>query len=267
MTVIKKHFRRRTVALMVPVVVAVGAGSAIAATANDGAVIRACAAKSGKSLHLANADGKCGKGETVLAWNQTGPAGAAGAPGPVGPAGAAGPAGPAGAAGDGTNVVGGETLVGGQADGFLKIDGIAGESADPAHAGEIDVKAFGFGGKNSAGGGASGGGGAGKVAFSDVTFSKLYDASSPKLFQRLATGQHIPSVTFSFRRPGGANGAQFLTYKLSDVIVSSYDQGGSKERPLLERVELNFAKVEISYTPAGGAPITAGFDVKANKSL
>jgi type VI secretion system secreted protein Hcp len=245
---------------MVPVVVAVGAGSALAAAANDGAVVRACAAKNGKALHLAGAGGKCGKGETALAWNQKGPAGAAGAPGATGPTGAAGPA---GAAGDGTNVVGGETLAGGGADGFLKIDGIAGESADPAHAGEIDVKAFGFGGKNSAGGGAGGGGGAGKVAFSDVTFSKLYDASSPKLLQRLATGQHIPSVTFSFRRPGTTDGAPFLTYKLSDVVVTSYQQGGAKERPLLEQVALNFAKVEISYTPAGGGtPITAGVNLK-----
>ena len=258
---IRMRFRRRAVALMVPVVVAVGAGSALAAAANDGAVVRACAAKNGKALHLAGAGGKCAKGETALAWNQKGPAGAAGAPGAAGPAGAVGPAGPAGAAGDATNVVGGETLTGGQADGFLKIDGIAGESADPAHAGEIDVKAFGFGGKNTPSG-AGGGGGAGKVAFSDVTFSKLYDASSPKLFQRLATGQHIPSMTFSFRRPGTTNG-EFLTYKLSDVVVTSYDQGGAKERPLLERIELNFAKVEISYTPAGGgSPITAGVNLK-----
>jgi type VI secretion system secreted protein Hcp len=258
-TVIKMQFRRRTVALLVPVVVAVGAGSAIAATANDGAVIRACAAKSGKSLHLAKADGKCGKGETALAWNQKGPAGAAG---PVGPAGAAGPAGPAGASGDGTNVVGGETLTGGQADGFLKFDGVAGESADPAHAGEIDVKAFSFGGKNTVGGAGGGGAGAGKVALSDVKFSKLYDASSPKLLQLLATGAHVPAVTFSFRRPG-PNGAQFLTYKLSDVVVTGYDQGGAKERPLLEQVALNFTKVDVSYTPAGGGgPITAGVNLK-----
>ncbi|HEY6888320.1 MAG TPA: type VI secretion system tube protein Hcp, partial [Solirubrobacter sp.] len=184
-----------------------------------------------------------------------------GAPGQAGAAGPAGPAGPAGANGDGTNVVGGETLTGGQADGFLKFDGVAGESTDPAHPQEIDVKAFSFGGKNTPGA-AGGGGGAGKVALDDVKFSKLYDASSPKLLQLLATGQHVASATFSFRRPG-PNGAQFLTYKLSDVVVTGYDQGGVKERPLLEQVALNFSKVDVSYTPAGGGnPITAGVNLK-----
>jgi type VI secretion system secreted protein Hcp len=120
-------------------------------------------------------------------------------------------------------------------------------------------------GKNSGGGDAGGGGGAGKVAFSTVKFAKLYDSASPKLFQRLASGQHIPSVTFSFRRPG-ADGPDFLTYKPTDVVVAGYEQGGLKERPLLEQVELSFAKVQISYTPAGGAPIAAGWDVEANTS-
>jgi type VI protein secretion system component Hcp len=65
----------------------------------------------------------------------------------------------------------------------------------------VDVKAFGFGGKNSGASGSGGGGGA-EVAFSDVTFAKLYDSASPKLFQRLATGEHIKQVTFSFGAPG-----------------------------------------------------------------
>jgi type VI secretion system secreted protein Hcp len=158
-------------------------------------------------------------------------------------------------------VVGGDPLTGGQAEAFVKIDGIAGESTDRAHLGQVDVKAFGFGGKNTAAAG-----GVGKVAFHDVTFSKLYDASSRKLLLKLATGQHIPSVTFSFRRPG-AKGADFLTYTLSDVVVTSYEQGGAKERPLLEQVDLNFSRVQVAYTSPSGATTTAGWDVKLNESF
>ncbi|WP_028062636.1 type VI secretion system tube protein Hcp [Solirubrobacter soli] len=235
--------KRLMAGIVLPAVLAVGAASAIAA--NDSDVIRACAAKNGKTLHLAGANGKCAKGETALTWNQKGPAGAPGAAGPAGPQ---GPAGANAAAPE--NVVGGDPLAGGQATMSASIDGI----------GDISVKAFGFGGKNTPGS-AGGGGGAGKVAFHDLTFAKLYDATSPKLFQRLATGEHIKQVTFNL------HGDDDLTYKLSDVVVTSYEQGGTKERPLLERVELNFSKVEISFTPAGGAPITAGFDVKANKSV
>jgi Type VI secretion system effector, Hcp len=159
--------KRLMAGIVLPVVLAVGAGSAIAAATNDGHVIRACSAKNGKTLHLAGADGTCAKGETAVVWNQKGPAGARG------------PAGSAGAGAAPENVVGGDPLSGGQAKAFVKIDGIAGESADPAHLNEIDVKAFAFGGKNSGGSASGGAGGAGKVAFSEVTFAKLYDASSP----------------------------------------------------------------------------------------
>ncbi len=242
---------KRAALIAVPVVVAVGAGGAIAAAASsDTTVIKACTSKS--AIRLAGAKGQCSRGERALAWNRRGPAGATG---PAGAAGAAGPAGPAGASAGAASTVGGDPLAGGQAEGFVKIDGIPGESVDREHGGEIDVKAFAFGGKNAPAAGS-------KVAFSGVRFAKLYDASSPRLFQRLATGQHIPAVTFSFRRPSGDGS---LTYKLSDVVVTSYEQGGIKERPLLEQVELDFAKVQISYTPAaGGAPVTAGWDVKAN---
>src|SRR5206468_396376 len=103
-------------------------------------------------------------------------------------------------------------------------------------------------------------------AFSDVRISKLYDSSSPKLMLHTATGEHIPVVVFTFRRPG-THGDAFLTYKLTDVVVTDDEQGGDKDRPLLEHVDLNFAKVEVTYVPAGGgAPVTAGWDVKANKS-
>ena len=110
------------------------------------------------------------------------------------------------------------------------------------------MKSFAIDGKNTPSG-AGGGGGAGKVAFGNVRFAKLYDASSPKLLLRTATGQHLATVTFTFKEASAVT-----TYKLSDVTVVDYEQGGDKERPLLEHVELNFAKVEVSYRPAAARP-------------
>ena len=80
---------------------------------------------------------------------------------------------------------------------------------------------------------------------------------------RTASGQQIPTVTFTFRK----DGRTFLTYKLTDVVVADYEQGGDKDRPQLEHVELNFAKVEVTYQPATGAPVTAGWDVKGNRPV
>ncbi|MDA0159549.1 type VI secretion system tube protein Hcp [Solirubrobacter ginsenosidimutans] len=146
---------------------------------------------------------------------------------------------------------------------FLKLDGIPGESADPSHPGEIDVKSFAFGAKNS-----STEGGPGKVTFSSISFTKAYDKSSPLLLQHVATGQRIPQATFSFRR-SGRNGDGFLVYKFQDLGVGEYQQGGDTGvSPLLEHVVLDFAKVQVSYLPVAGPPlVTAGWDVRLNAPL
>ena len=145
---------------------------------------------------------------------------------------------------------------------FLKIDGVQGESADAQHPGEIDVKSFHLKATN-AGGSAAGGGGAGKVVFGQAEFTKTYDKSSPQLLQKVANGVHIKAVSFTFRRPGTEN---FLVYKLDDVVVSSYEQGGDTGvSPLLEHVGLMFSKITVAYTPVAGPPlVTAGWDLKLN---
>jgi type VI secretion system secreted protein Hcp len=145
---------------------------------------------------------------------------------------------------------------------FAKIDGIPGESADPRHPGEIDVTSFDLAVKNATSGGSGGGGGAGKADFGPVRFGKVVDAASPLLLKAVATGQHLKSATFTFVRPGN-KGATFETYKLEDVTVSRYEQGPAQ--PTAETVELGYAKITVTETPAGGgAPITFGWDVKAN---
>ena len=91
--------KRLMAGIVLPTVLAVGAGSAIAAVTDDSTVIRACSAKNGKTLHLAGADGKCAKGETALAWNQKRAGSAGGSQGTIGAQGPAGPGG-AGSAGE-----------------------------------------------------------------------------------------------------------------------------------------------------------------------
>lgn len=77
-----------------------GGVSASAAIPSGGGRIQSCMGKSG-ALRVIDTDngGKCAKSEKRLAWNQSGPAGRAGATGPAGPAGAQGASGPPGIAG------------------------------------------------------------------------------------------------------------------------------------------------------------------------
>jgi type VI secretion system secreted protein Hcp len=266
--------RSRTAKIALPTVAALGAGGAFAAAAIPGAdgTITGCYTSAGGAqgnLRVIDEGETCGKNETQIKWNQKGQPGDRGPEGPQGPQGPQGQQGPAGANGTEALLIGGQALNSGRAEGFLTIDGVKGESTDSKHAGAIDIKSFSFGVTNSGSAHVGGGAGAGRASFSSFKFNKLYDASSPPLFAATASGKHIEDATFSFRRTG-ENPATFLTVKLTDVLVTGYQQGGTKEPPLLEAVELDASKIEIEYRPQTadgslGTPIRASYNRETNK--
>lgn len=150
---------------------------------------------------------------------------------------------------------------------FLRVDGIPGESKDAAHKGEIDVLSFAWGLTNSGGAAPGGGAGAGKASFQDLHVVKLVDKASPKLFEACASGQHIKEVVLTCRRSGKKQ-LEFLSYKLSNVVITSYQVGGSAPEAPTDQVSLNFGKIEMEYRPAGGEPaVRAGWDVAAGRKV
>jgi hypothetical protein len=92
--------RKRWTALGIAAIVVVAAGTAYATIPDGGGVIHGCLAKDGSLTVIdPSAGDKCGKRETAISWNQTGPPGPPGPVGTPGAPGAAGPIGPAGPAG------------------------------------------------------------------------------------------------------------------------------------------------------------------------
>ena len=155
---------------------------------------------------------------------------------------------------------------------FLKIDGVVGESLDSKHKGEIDVESWSWGETHPAPPGQVGGGsGAGKVQMQDLQVTATVSKASPQLMLACASGQHFKSAVLTERRGGGAP-LEFLTFSLSDVLVTGYQTGGTEAAPPMDTVSLNFAKIQIEYKEllADGklGPSTkAGWDVKQNKKL
>jgi type VI secretion system secreted protein Hcp len=158
---------------------------------------------------------------------------------------------------------------------FLKVDGVQGESEDAKHKGEIELLSFSWGETNSSGHPGSGGGGAGagKVAIQDLHLVKRLDKASPALFLACANGKHLSSAVLTVRKAGKGQ-QEYLVIKLTDVMVSSYQTGGSAheaEAPI-DQASLSFAKIEIEYRPqkadgSFGAPVKAGWDVLKNAKL
>lgn len=159
-------------------------------------------------------------------------------------------------------------------DAFLKIDGIKGESGDSKHKGEIEIYSYRLGVKQAVHG-LGGGSGAGKPAFQDMHFVKKLDAASPALLLACACGTHIKEACFVIRKAGGTQ-LEYLKVKLTDVLISSYDPGGSAQGAddiPLEEIGLNFGKIEYAYQTQGadgkalGGPQIAGYDVKKNAKV
>jgi type VI secretion system secreted protein Hcp len=155
---------------------------------------------------------------------------------------------------------------------FLKIDGVQGESRDAKHKGEIDLESFSWAevntGSHAAGGG---GGGAGKVEIQDLHVVMKMNKASPLLFLACATGQHLKQAILTARKAGKAQ-LEFLVFKFTDLLVSSYQTGGSTDLQPTDHLSFNFARIEVEYRPQKpdgslDLPVKAGWDVKANKKV
>jgi type VI secretion system secreted protein Hcp len=154
---------------------------------------------------------------------------------------------------------------------FLRIDGVPGESIDDKHKGEIDVEAWSWGETNPRPPGGVGGG-AGKVEVQDFNFTSKISKASPALLLACASGKHFKSAVLTARKAGKPQ-AEFLTFSLSDVLVSSYQTGGSEGEVVpTDSFALNFSKIQVEYKlqkadGSLGTSIKAGWDVKQNKSF
>lgn len=156
---------------------------------------------------------------------------------------------------------------------FLKLDGIDGEATDAKYKNSIDVESWSWGETQSGTHSGGGGGGAGKVQMQDFHFVMKINKASPKLMLACATGEHVKKATLTCRKAGGKQ-EDFLTIVMSDLLVSSYQTGGSGHSDIVptDQISLNFSKIEFEYKPqdaAGklGSPIKTGYDVKQNKKL
>ena len=161
---------------------------------------------------------------------------------------------------------------------FLKLAGIAGESLDAKHKGEIDVLAWSWGLSTpevSSAAGAGAGAGAGRVKIDNISIQKWVDIASPLLISSETTGKHITDGTLSTRKAltAGKAGGDFLLFKMTDVIVTSVHVAASADtdRPT-ESITLSFAKFEFDYQPTKadgslGPAGSVGWDIVTAKQV
>jgi type VI secretion system secreted protein Hcp len=153
---------------------------------------------------------------------------------------------------------------GGTFQAFLRIDGIQGDSTDPQHPNEIELKTFGWGGSNAIEKTSTAFGVSGQAVVQPFTFTMLVNRASPKLFRALATGEHIKDAVLTVRNSAGH---EYLILRFDYIVVASYKTAADTSQDILpiDEVAISFAVIEMSFIPlmmggTSGAPIKVRWD-------
>ena len=266
--------RSRIFKLALPAAAVLGAGTAVAIAAipSSSGIITACRVTTGTTpgqLRVIDTEASppqaCAAGEATITWNEQGPPGPQGDPGPPGDSGSG-----TDTSGTGNTQPFDTSQTGGpSADIFLAIDGIPGDSTDAQHKNQISIESFAFLAKRPSTRTV------GAVRFSGLRLDKVYDVSSPRILSAATSGRHLKSATVTFSTGSDASGTNVLTYKLSDVAVSSYEQGGANPDTkalgsLEEEIGLSPARVQVTektFSSNGnpGPVVTSSWQVPKSK--
>ncbi len=135
--------------------------------------------------------------------------------------------------------------------GYIKFDGIDGESLDKDHKGWINILSFGQA-IHQPGGNATGTARRrGDVILDDIHVAKLLDKSSPKIAESVCLGKVFPKVeielTASYTDAGRVT---YYRYELKNVLVTSYHVAGAAQSEDVpsEDFSLNFEEIKVTYT-------------------
>lgn len=130
---------------------------------------------------------------------------------------------------------------------FLKLSGVEGESPDPKHRNEIQIDGFQLNAvsprdafTNQA---------AGAVRMSHLTIRAKVDKSTPKLFQKVAKNEKIPTATLTCRKAGKEQFEYFII-ELTDVLVVKVNAGGldSGKGDIVPQCEFDLAYAKLEMT-------------------
>lgn len=137
------------------------------------------------------------------------------------------------------------------ADFTLEIAGVKGESLQKGYEGQIEIESFSWGETQQGSHGGGGGGSAAKVSFQDMHVTTRVGKHSTEVARHCANGKHISKITLNVRKSGEEKhqGKPYYKVILEDVIVSSYQSGGSDGSNALpvDQFSFNFAKIEYNY--------------------
>lgn len=136
--------------------------------------------------------------------------------------------------------------------GYLKIEGIDGESLRADHEGEIDCFGIEFSATQMSSSSVGSGRTRGRATLSDFTFHKWYDAASPYLALACAKGKSFAEIVFTARKDSGDSHLDYLIITLEKCIISSYKMvqnapEASSNEMIADEITVSYEKLKIKY--------------------
>ena len=154
---------------------------------------------------------------------------------------------------------------------YIKYEGIDGDVTHDQHKKWIDIQklTWGVGRAVSTPVGSAMNREASEPHVSEVTVTKMMDASSPKFFTEGCTGKHGKKVVIHLVTTGSP-GDTYVEYTLTNTLVSGYSVSTTGDRPV-EQINFNFTKIEVKYIPYDAnhkpqSPVVASYDLATTKS-
>ena len=109
-----------------------------------------------------------------------------------------------------------------------------------------------------------------KPSLSPIAIEKKADNSVVALLKEAVAGSAGQEATVTFVRTGSDKVQEYMTYKLTHCIISSYDMDADGEKEPVEILTLSYSAIEVSYkdhdaSNKAGNPQRFSYDVKAAK--
>jgi|SRR5688572_28700107 len=151
---------------------------------------------------------------------------------------------------------------------FMQFEGIEGDATAQGHERWHEIFSFSWGESNSTS--TSGqGGGSGRVSMSDLNITLRSGKGSPQFAYACANGSFLPAVQMEVVLPSAAENVVYQRWTLSNVVISSYQTGGSGGEAPTESLSLNFTKIKyeqaVQAATGGVRYQTFIWDVRANQ--